>query len=127
MQRDFDRVFAQLNPLLNSHSQNTTLAKEGVDMIVTPTAPTLPPTIEDVKQQTPVESYMNDIFTVPASLAGLPSISIPVPLSKDEAQGLDLDEVTSVGMQVIGQFGQDEAVLDFGAEVGDLLSPSWGF
>ncbi|KAK3672964.1 Trimeric GatFAB AmidoTransferase(AdT) complex subunit [Recurvomyces mirabilis] len=118
VQRDFDRVFALANPLLDPpHSvpdSDSTGGEqdEGVDVIITPTAPTLPPTIEEVKRQSPVESYMNDVFTVPASLAGLPAISMPVGLSEEEAKGLEQTDVGSVGVQVMGQFGDDEGVLD---------------
>ena len=58
-----------------------------------------------------VESYMNDVFTVPASLAGLPAASVPVPLPAAIRHGLGGSDVRSVGMQVIGQFGDDALVL----------------
>ncbi|KAK5128416.1 hypothetical protein LTR85_003084 [Meristemomyces frigidus] len=119
VQQDFDRVFAQSNPLLHADTSNS-LNAEGVDIILTPTAPTLPPTVEEVKRQSPVESYMNDVFTVPASLAGLPAISVSVPLSGQEREGLDEHDVNSVGMQVIGQFGDDESVLAAAKVVEDL-------
>lgn len=63
-----------------------------VDAIMLPTAPTDAFGIND-KQDNPVSMYLNDIFTIPASLAGLPCISVPAALSK---QGLPL------GMQIIG-------------------------
>ncbi|KAF2167674.1 hypothetical protein M409DRAFT_65809 [Zasmidium cellare ATCC 36951] len=108
VQRDFDRVFAAGNPLLDPGSGSG----EKVDVLLTPTAPTLPPTVEELEGQSPVESYMNDVFTVPASLAGLPAISVPVPLSAEQRKGMDEKDVTSVGMQLIGQFGNDKLVLD---------------
>ncbi|KAI7277208.1 A subunit of putative glutamyl-tRNA amidotransferase [Hortaea werneckii] len=88
-----------------------TTAVDVVDIILTPTAPTLPPTLEEVRRQSPVESYMNDVFTVPASLAGLPAVSVPVSLSAEERRGLGEGDVGSVGLQCIGQFGDDEGVL----------------
>ncbi|KAK5129863.1 hypothetical protein LTR08_002740 [Meristemomyces frigidus] len=120
VQRDFDRVFAKSNPLLDARpfmSSHT----ERVDVILTPTAPTLPPTVEDVKQQGPVESYMNDVFTVPASLAGLPAISLPVQLSEKEKHGMGEEDVKSVGMQILGQFGNDEVMLEAAGAVEELL------
>ncbi|KAK5736702.1 Trimeric GatFAB AmidoTransferase(AdT) complex subunit [Elasticomyces elasticus] len=110
VQCDFDKVFAQPNPLLDRQT-GTHGDDGGVDVLLTPTAPTLPPTIEEVKQQSPVESYMNDVFTVPASLAGLPAISVPVRIIGKEADGLEETDVHDVGMQLIGQFGDDELVL----------------
>ncbi|KAI6862023.1 amidase signature enzyme [Hortaea werneckii] len=120
VQRDFDRVFARSNPLHDDHNGDGSAAVRSqeepdeadvVDIILTPTAPTLPPTLEEVRRQSPVESYMNDVFTVPASLAGLPAVSVPVSFSAEERRGLEDGDVESVGLQCIGQFGDDEGVL----------------
>ncbi|KAI7197191.1 A subunit of putative glutamyl-tRNA amidotransferase [Hortaea werneckii] len=120
VQRDFDRVFAHPNPLHDDHTggKSTVVGSREepdetgvVDIILTPTAPTLPPTVEEVRRQSPVESYMNDVFTVPASLAGFPAVSVPVSLSAEERTGLGEGDVESVGLQCIGQFGDDEGVL----------------
>ena len=108
VQRDFDRVFALDNPLLDATED---LAGE-VDVLLTPTAPTLPPTAEELKRQSAVESYMNDVFTVPASLAGLPAVSVPVPLPESQLAEMDELDVRTAGMQIIGQFGDDELVLE---------------
>lgn len=120
VQRDFDRVFKVANPLgdgeqfdLTDLPEDTMLAdKRGppqVDFLLCPTAPTLPPRIKDVKNQTPVESYMNDVLTVPASLAGLPAISIPsvrMPRVGETERGLHM-----AGLQLIGQYWDDVRLL----------------
>jgi aspartyl-tRNA(Asn)/glutamyl-tRNA(Gln) amidotransferase subunit A len=111
VQQDFDRVFERPHPLLDAACGALDRHGEGVDVLITPTAPTLPPTVEEVKRQSPVESYMNDVFTVPASLVGLPAISVPVDMSEREREGLEEADVKSVGMQLIGQYGDDELVL----------------
>ena len=49
-----------------------------VDYILTPSTPTT--SFELGKKQDPLTMYLNDIFTVPASLAGLPGISLPIGL-----------------------------------------------
>ncbi|EME88824.1 uncharacterized protein MYCFIDRAFT_3543, partial [Pseudocercospora fijiensis CIRAD86] len=109
VQDEFNAVFASPNPLVDA------IGTAGeVDIILTPTAPTLPPTIEDLKLQSAVDSYMNDVFTVPASLAGLPAMSVPTPLSPDLTEMMDETDVKSVGMQIVGQFGDDQLVLDAG-------------
>jgi len=105
VQSDFNLVFQLSNPLLDPTSTTT----DGVDIIVTPTSPTAPPKLEDIARQTPTETYMNDVFTVPASLAGLPAVSVPV-RTKSQAE-------SKVGIQLLGQFGDDELVL----EAGELL------
>ena len=114
VQDDFDRVFRAPNPLRVGIQPDTQgvdgETADGVDVLVCPTAPNLPPALESLKNQSPVDAYTNDVFTVPASLAGLPAISIPVPNSAGRSS--DGDACPFVGMQVIGQFGNDELVLD---------------
>jgi aspartyl-tRNA(Asn)/glutamyl-tRNA(Gln) amidotransferase subunit A len=65
---------------------------EKVDAILLPTAPT-PAFGFNEKHENPVTMYLNDIFTIPASLAGLPAMSIPVAMQN----GLPL------GMQIVGK------------------------
>jgi len=108
VQQDFDAVFARQNPLVDRAGGTSAQ----VDVVITPTAPTLPPTVDEVARQSSVEAYMNDVFTVPASLAGLPAVSVPVGLPKDVRETLDKEDVAFAGMQVIGQLGDDEMVLE---------------
>ena len=54
----------------------------------------------------PVQMYLNDVFTVPADLAGVPAISVPAGL---DANGLPL------GLQVIGKPFDEETVFAVGA------------
>ena len=68
-------------------------AFERVDLILTPTTP-FPAFPIGERMDDPVQMYINDIFAVPASLAGLPAISVPAGLS---AEGLPL------GLHLIGQ------------------------
>ncbi|KAL1311308.1 hypothetical protein AAFC00_001488 [Neodothiora populina] len=111
IQRDFDRVFSLQNPLHDEDSDGAIASSTQVDVLIAPTAPTLPPSLAEVDSQTPFEAYMNDVLTVPASLAGLPAISVPI----SKANGSSTSEgATSIGMQVIGQFGDDEMVMDVG-------------
>jgi aspartyl-tRNA(Asn)/glutamyl-tRNA(Gln) amidotransferase subunit A len=74
-------------------------AFEKVDVILTPTAPSAAFGFGE-NMEDPVTMYLNDVFTVPASLAGLPGISLPAGLNRDGLPlGLQLlarsnDEVT---------------------------------
>ena len=68
-------------------------AFEKCDVILTPTAPSTAFGWEE-KPTDPVEMYLNDAFTIPASMAGLPGISVPSGLAKN---GLPL------GLQLIGR------------------------
>lgn len=60
-----------------------------VDVIATPTSPT-PAFTKDHASDDPASRYMEDIFTVPANLAGLPCISVPAPLVRGLPYGLHL-------------------------------------
>lgn len=113
VQQDFDGVFTSTNPL----SRGSPVTDGGVDILLTPTAPSLPPTIEELKQQSTVESYMNDVFTVPASLAGLPAMSVPVSLTSEQRSDMEASDVRTAGLQVLGQFGDDQLVLQAGEVV----------
>ena len=122
VQQDFDRVFAAENPLHDAAPQSQ--ASDGVDFLLTPTAPSLPPTLADLKRQTTVEGYMLDVFTVPASLAGLPALSVPVPIEGSAREDLDASDVQSVGMQIVGQYGSDQGVLEVGRIIEGLSTES---
>ena len=88
-------------------------AYEKCDVILTPTAPSAAFALGD-KVSDPLAMYLNDVFTVPASLAGLPGISIPAGLS---AEGLPL------GLQLLGQaFGESELL-----NVASVLESAAGF
>lgn len=75
-------------------------AFEKCDVILTPTAPSDAFVIGE-KQDDPVAMYLNDVFTVPTSLAGLPGIAVPTGLS---ATGLPL------GLQLIGRMWDEETL-----------------
>jgi aspartyl-tRNA(Asn)/glutamyl-tRNA(Gln) amidotransferase subunit A len=93
--RDFSEVFARCDALL------------------TPTAPSAAFALGE-KQDDPIAMYLNDVFTVPVNLAGLPGISVPAGLS---AEGLPL------GLQVIGRAFDEATVL----RVAEVIEKAAGF
>jgi len=72
------------------------------DFILTPTAPSAAFPIGE-KEDDPIKMYLNDIFTVPASLAGIPGISIPFGNSKE---GLPL------GIQVLSKHFDEQTIFN---------------
>ena len=74
------------------------------DMILTPTTPSPAFPIGE-KEDDPIKMYLNDIFTVPASLAGLPGISIPFGHSKGNLP---------LGIQLISKHFDEQSILDAG-------------
>jgi aspartyl-tRNA(Asn)/glutamyl-tRNA(Gln) amidotransferase subunit A len=75
-----------------------------VDIILTPTAPSAAFSPGE-KMDDPIQMYMNDVFTVPASLAGLPAMSIPSGLS---------DEGLPLGLHLIAKPFDEETLFRFG-------------
>ena len=73
-----------------------------VDAILTPSTPSSAFKIGE-KTDDPISMYLNDIFTVPVNLAGLPGISIPAGLDK---KGHPL------GLQLIGKAFDEQGILD---------------
>ena len=106
VQRDFNNAFALSHPLLNRQDENCSGPK--VDVILAPTAQSLPPKLSFLENRAPTESYSADVLTVPASLAGIPALSVPVPILVKDGGGQNSS--TSVGIQVIGQYGDEEIV-----------------
>ena len=93
-------------------------AFEKVDVIVTPTAPNVAWKIGE-KKNDPVVEYMEDVFTVPASLAGLPGLVIPVGFASPTD---DENKKLPVGLQILGPVLGEEKVL----EVGHILENAMG-
>ncbi len=87
-------------------------AFSNVEAIILPTAPTPAFGINE-KQDNPVSMYLNDIFTIPASLAGLPAMSVPAALS---STGLPL------GMQIIAKQFDELSMLKVAHEIEKSLS-----
>jgi aspartyl-tRNA(Asn)/glutamyl-tRNA(Gln) amidotransferase subunit A len=118
VQMDFNSVFAAPHPLLEAPRATPTSSREdqGVDFLVCPTAPSTPPTLDEVANQDPVQTYMNDVFTVPASLAGLPAVSVG-----SSAYAVDKSN-EGIGIQVIGQYGHDSLVLRAASTIQEMLS-----
>ena len=72
------------------------------DLILTPTAPSAAFPLNE-KQDDPIKMYLNDVFTVPASLAGIPGISIPY---GNDKQGLPL------GIQLLSKHYNEQEIFN---------------
>ena len=106
VQQDFNQTFALQHPLLEP--EDISAQDAPVDVILAPTAQSLPPKISSLEGKAPADAYATDVLTVPASLAGLPAMNVPVPISI--SRQAHRKEPNSVGMQVLGQYGDDDLV-----------------
>ena len=86
----YDAYYLHAQKVRRKIMEDFKYAFEKVDLILTPTAPSDAFIIGE-KKADPISMYLNDIFTVPSSLAGLPAISIPSGLShENKPLGLQL-------------------------------------
>jgi aspartyl-tRNA(Asn)/glutamyl-tRNA(Gln) amidotransferase subunit A len=102
---DFNSVFRTPDPLSTLSSEK--YPRDGVDVLIHPSAICTAPLLSD-PDLTGLQSYVQDMLTVPASLAGLPALSVPAGLAQDG---------WPVGISIVGQWGFDEMVL----KVGDIV------
>lgn len=106
----YDAYYSRAQKIRRLIKEKTEHILEDYDFILTPTTPT--PAFNIGEQPTdPVVMYLADIFTVGASLAGLPAISLPSGVNKD---GLPL------GMQIIGKRFGEADLLSFSKYYSEL-------
>lgn len=119
---DFDGVFTIPNVragAIREDGQNIL----GVDVLLHPSSIGAAPTLEDASSEQTAEgsaldAYVQDLLTVPASLAGLPALNIPTPPGAD----VEGDDAWPVGCSVVGQWGTDKFVLSIGEAISKTLS-----
>lgn len=99
VQRDFAAAFAN------------------VDVLVSPTAPTTAYKRGE-KLDDPVAMYLGDVATIPANLAGLPGMSLPI--------GLAAEDNMPVGLQILAPALEDARLYQVGAALESLLHSEWG-
>ena len=95
----YDAYFKKAQKVRELIKEDFDRAFEQVDMIFTPVSPNTAFKLDDKKS--PIELYLEDIFTISANLAGIPGISIPAGLADN----------MPVGIQLLGKpFGEGELI-----------------
>jgi aspartyl-tRNA(Asn)/glutamyl-tRNA(Gln) amidotransferase subunit A len=102
----YDAYFTKAQKVRALIKQDFRRAFEQCDVILTPTAPSAAFGIGETTD--PLAMYLNDVFAVPASLAGLPAMSVPSGLDE---QGLPL------GLHLIGNELDEQTVLNAGLAI----------
>jgi aspartyl-tRNA(Asn)/glutamyl-tRNA(Gln) amidotransferase subunit A len=103
----YDAYYTQAQKVRTLISRDFTEAFKGCDVILAPTTPSAAFALGE-KSADPLEMYLNDVFSVPASLAGLPAMSVPAGLNRE---GLPL------GLQLIGRPFDEQGVLNAGLAI----------
>lgn len=98
----YDAYYTQAQKVRTLIAQDFERAWTQCDLLLTPTAPSAAFALGE-KSADPLAMYLNDVFTVPSSLAGIPAMSVPGGLDKD---GLPL------GLQIIGKPLDEQGVLN---------------
>jgi aspartyl-tRNA(Asn)/glutamyl-tRNA(Gln) amidotransferase subunit A len=98
----YDAYYLQAQKIRRLIARDFAAAFERCDVILGPTTPTTAFAI-GAKSDDPVQMYLNDIFTIPAPLAGLPALSIPCGF---DAKGLP------VGLQLMGTYFSEARLLN---------------
>ena len=99
---------AKVRTLINEDFSN---AFKRYDCVITPTSPTTAFRIGE-KITDPLQMYLSDIYTIPANLAGIPAISLPVGEDKD---GLP------IGLQIMCNYFQEQKMLNIAYGIEELL------
>ncbi len=103
----YDAYYTQAQKVRTLIAQDFKNAFTLCDVILAPTAPTAAFGLGE-KSDDPLAMYLNDVFAVPASLAGLPAMSVPAGLNRE---GLPL------GLQIVGKPFDEQGVLNAGLAI----------
>ena len=98
----YDAYYLKAQKIRRLIADDFVAAFKQCDLIVGPTAPTVAFKI-GAKAADPVQMYLNDIYTIPANLAGLPAMSIPCGFGKDDLP---------VGLHIVGNYFSEARMLN---------------
>ncbi len=113
----YDAYYGQAQKVRTLIARDFEDAFEQADVLVSPTAPTTAFKIGE-KSEDPMAMYLNDIATIPANLAGVPGMSVPV--------GVAAEDGLPVGLQILAPATQDQRLYAVGAALEARLVEQWG-
>jgi aspartyl-tRNA(Asn)/glutamyl-tRNA(Gln) amidotransferase subunit A len=113
----YDAYYGSAQKVRTLITRDFAAAFEQVDVLVSPTAPTTAFRLGE-KLDDPLAMYLNDIATIPANLAGVPGMSLPV--------GLAPEDGLPVGLQVMAPVLADDRLYRVGGALEAALLDRWG-
>lgn len=99
----YDAYYIKAQKVRRRIFDDFTEAFKKCDYLLTPTSPSVAFAIGE-KMDDPIQLYLEDVFTIPISLAGLPAVSVPV--------GLSAEEKLPIGLQLVGKHFDEAGVMN---------------
>lgn len=113
----YDAYYGSAQKVRTLIQRDFSAAFEKVDVLVSPSAPTTAFKFGE-KLADPMAMYLNDITTIPANLAGVPGMGLPI--------GLAPEDGLPVGLQLMTPARADARLYTIGAALEQLLEQKWG-
>jgi aspartyl-tRNA(Asn)/glutamyl-tRNA(Gln) amidotransferase subunit A len=113
----YEAYYGQAQKVRTKIAADYAAAFSEFDFVVTPTSPSVAFGLGE-KVDDPLAMYMNDFFTVPMSLAGIPAISMPAGLAEPEGGGPQLPVGFQIAAPAFGEQGLLEAAYALEREIG---------
>ena len=113
----YDAYYGSAQKVRTLIQRDFAAAFEQADVLVSPSAPTTAFTFGE-KMSDPLAMYLNDVTTIPANLAGVPGMGLPM--------GLAPEDGLPVGLQIMAPAREDARLYTVGAAVEQLLEAQWG-
>ncbi|MBR21915.1 MAG: Asp-tRNA(Asn)/Glu-tRNA(Gln) amidotransferase GatCAB subunit A [Leifsonia sp.] len=113
----YDAYYGSAQKVRTLIQRDFAAAFEQADVLVSPSAPTTAFKFGE-KMSDPLAMYLNDVTTIPANLAGVPGMGLPM--------GLAPEDGLPVGLQIMAPAREDARLYTVGAAVEQLLEAQWG-
>ncbi len=113
----YDAYYGSAQKVRTLIQRDFTAAFEAADVLVSPAAPTTAFRFGE-KLDDPLAMYLNDVTTIPANLAGVPGLALPI--------GLAPEDGLPVGLQLMAPARADARLYTVGAAIEQLLEDVWG-
>jgi len=111
----YDAYYRKASQVRTLIRQDFLDAFERCDALLTPVAP-MPAFKIGEKKDDPLQMYLSDVFTLPASLAGIPGISVPCGVSSEKLP---------IGLQILGRHFQEELILRVAFQYEQATKDRW--
>ena len=113
----YDAYYGSAQKVRTLIQRDFAAAFEQADVLISPTAPTTAFKLGE-KLDDPLAMYLNDVATIPANLAGIPGMSLPI--------GLAPEDGLPVGLQIMAPAMADDRLYNAGAALEGALLDRWG-